>query len=275
MDRWTQLTDGVVVFRPLDLGDVAEHLAGEDEALVRWLNGGPGTRETVEAHMRASMAAWEAGGPTITFGIRAGVPERLVGTVDAHLELAGLELGQANIAFGLYPHARGHGLAPRPGHSCAPSWPPGTVFARRSSAPSQPTRRRPQSPSEQGSVWLDAEARANSTGTSATSQRLRLRSPCTAAGMVTRIQVMTTTTSLANVKAHLSAIVGSVHDTHERVVITRNGEPAAVLVSPDDLASLEESLDILSDAALMAQIAEARAEIDAGETVELPSLRRR
>ncbi|WP_024285092.1 type II toxin-antitoxin system Phd/YefM family antitoxin [Cellulomonas sp. KRMCY2] len=85
---------------------------------------------------------------------------------------------------------------------------------------------------------------------------------------------MTTTTSLANVKAHLSAIVGSVHDTHERVVITRNGEPAAVLVSPDDLASLEETLDILSDKALMAQVAHARAEIDAGETVELPALRR-
>jgi prevent-host-death family protein len=86
---------------------------------------------------------------------------------------------------------------------------------------------------------------------------------------------MTTTTSLANVKAHLSAIVGSVHDTHERVVITRNGEPAAVLVSPDDLASLEETLDILSDKNLMAQVAQARAEIDASETVELPALRRR
>ena len=86
---------------------------------------------------------------------------------------------------------------------------------------------------------------------------------------------MTTTTSLANVKAHLSAIVGSVHDTHERVVITRNGEPAAVLVSLDDLASLEETLDILSDKALMAQIAEARAETDSGETVELAALRRR
>ena len=86
---------------------------------------------------------------------------------------------------------------------------------------------------------------------------------------------MATTTSLANVKAHLSAIVGSVHDTHERVVITRNGEPAAVLVSPDDLASLEETLDMLSDKALRAQVAEARAEIDSGETVELTALRRR
>ena len=38
---------------------------------------------------------------------------------------------------------------------------------------------------------------------------------------------MTTTTSLANVKAHLSAIVGSVHDTHERVVITNVSERRA------------------------------------------------
>lgn len=86
---------------------------------------------------------------------------------------------------------------------------------------------------------------------------------------------MTTTTSLANVKAHLSAIVGSVHDTHERVVITRNGEPAAVLISPDDLASLEETLEILSDTALMDQVAQGKDEIDAGQTVELTELRRR
>ena len=86
---------------------------------------------------------------------------------------------------------------------------------------------------------------------------------------------MATTTSLANVKAHLSAIVGSVHDTHERVVITRNGEPAAVLIAPDDLAALEETLEILSDPALMAELAEARADIDAGTTVELSELRRR
>lgn len=92
---------------------------------------------------------------------------------------------------------------------------------------------------------------------------------------MTRIRVMTTTTSLANVKAHLSAIVGSVHDTHERVVITRNGEPAAVLISPDDLASLEETLEILSDKPLMGQIAQSRAEIEAGQTVELRELHRR
>ncbi|HEY8719732.1 type II toxin-antitoxin system Phd/YefM family antitoxin [Pengzhenrongella sp.] len=80
---------------------------------------------------------------------------------------------------------------------------------------------------------------------------------------------MSTTTSLAHVKAHLSAIVGSVHDTHERVVITRNGEPAAVLISPDDLAALEETVEILSSPALMADLVVARAEIAAGTTIEL------
>lgn len=80
---------------------------------------------------------------------------------------------------------------------------------------------------------------------------------------------MSTTTSLAHVKAHLSAIVGSVHDTHERVVITRNGEPAAVLVSPDDLAALEETVEILSNRALMADLVQAREEIASEHTVEL------
>jgi antitoxin YefM len=85
---------------------------------------------------------------------------------------------------------------------------------------------------------------------------------------------MSTTTSLANVKAHLSAIVVSVHDTHERVVITRNGAPAAVLIAPDDLAALEETVAILSDPTVMASLREARAEIEAGSTVELTELRR-
>ena len=53
--------------------------------------------------------------------------------------------------------------------------------------------------------------------------------------------------SLATVRARLSAFVDSVAGTHERIVITRNGEPAAVLISPEDLKSLEESIALLSD----------------------------
>jgi antitoxin YefM len=78
-----------------------------------------------------------------------------------------------------------------------------------------------------------------------------------------------TTTSLANVRAHLSAFVDSVNRTHERVVITRNGEPAAVLISPDDLESLEETIAILSDPEAMRQIEESRTAIAEGNVVRL------
>ena len=76
-----------------------------------------------------------------------------------------------------------------------------------------------------------------------------------------------TTTSLANVKAQLSAYVESVSSTHERIVITRNGEPAAVLISPEDLESLEETIEILSDPTAMAEIEEARRAIEVGDLV--------
>ena len=66
------------------------------------------------------------------------------------------------------------------------------------------------------------------------------------------------TTSLASVNARLAAFVDSVEVTHERIAITRNGEPAAVLISPEDLESLEETIALLSDPEAMAEIDEAR-----------------
>jgi PHD/YefM family antitoxin component YafN of YafNO toxin-antitoxin module len=53
-----------------------------------------------------------------------------------------------------------------------------------------------------------------------------------------------------------------VESTHERVVITKNGRPAAVLISYDDLESLQETLDILSDPELAREIRDALAEPD-------------
>ncbi len=58
---------------------------------------------------------------------------------------------------------------------------------------------------------------------------------------------MPETTSLANVKAKLSAYVDAVHSTHDRVTITRNGEPVAVLISPAELESIDATLEVLSD----------------------------
>ncbi len=68
--------------------------------------------------------------------------------------------------------------------------------------------------------------------------------------------VMSETLPLSSVKAHLSELVDRVEDQHDRVVLTRNGKPAAVLISTDDLESLEETLSILSNPPLMEQLHE-------------------
>jgi antitoxin YefM len=81
---------------------------------------------------------------------------------------------------------------------------------------------------------------------------------------VTMILVMETL-PLSHVKAHLSEIADRVEGEHDRVVVTRKGRPAAVIVSPDDLESLEETLAVLSDPELMRQIREAKAEMERGE----------
>lgn len=80
---------------------------------------------------------------------------------------------------------------------------------------------------------------------------------------------------LAHVKAHLSEVVDRVENEHERVVLTRNGRPAAVLVSPDELAAIEDTLDLLSDPNAMTQIRRAREEIARGEWVGEDELRAR
>ena len=66
------------------------------------------------------------------------------------------------------------------------------------------------------------------------------------------------TTSLADAKNRLSELVSAVQGTWERVTITKNGRPAAVLIAPEDLESLIETLEILSDPDAMAAIREAR-----------------
>jgi antitoxin YefM len=81
---------------------------------------------------------------------------------------------------------------------------------------------------------------------------------------VTIILVMETL-PLSHVKAHLSEIADRVEGQHDRIVVTRKGRPAAVLVSPEDLESLEETLAVLSDPELMRQIRESEAELERGE----------
>lgn len=111
--REVKLSDGIITLSPLRLDDVEAHLAGEDELLVRWLNGGPGTREGIEAYFRHCREQWDTAGPLRAFGIRTGADAVLAGTIDLRFAGEGLAPGQVNVAYGLYPSWRGRGLATR------------------------------------------------------------------------------------------------------------------------------------------------------------------
>jgi prevent-host-death family protein len=76
---------------------------------------------------------------------------------------------------------------------------------------------------------------------------------------------MPETLSLAAVKARFSELVDRVERQQDRVVVTRNGKPAAVLISADDLERLEETLAVMSDRSVAAQIRESQKALDAGE----------
>jgi prevent-host-death family protein len=75
--------------------------------------------------------------------------------------------------------------------------------------------------------------------------------------------------SLADVKNRLSEVIDRLEREHGRVIITKHGHPAAVVISVDDLESLEETLDIMDSAALLADIRESLAELSAGQATVL------
>ncbi len=81
---------------------------------------------------------------------------------------------------------------------------------------------------------------------------------------------MTESMAFSETKAHLSVLVERVEREHERFLVTRNGRRSFVLVIPNDLDSLEETLDILKDAELYASLQISRSESARGETLPLP-----
>jgi len=81
---------------------------------------------------------------------------------------------------------------------------------------------------------------------------------------MTIIPVMSTQ-SLATVKANLSRVIDEVAGTHQRVTITRNGSPVAVILAVEDYESLMETLEIMSESGAVAEIRQAEAQMDAGQ----------
>ena len=79
--------------------------------------------------------------------------------------------------------------------------------------------------------------------------------------------VYMTVEPLRDVRNHFSDVIDRVEHEHERITVTRNGRPVAVILSPDDLDELEETLAVLSDPQALADIREADAAYAAGDVV--------
>jgi len=60
--------------------------------------------------------------------------------------------------------------------------------------------------------------------------------------------------SVSEAKMKLSGLIDALNATDEEVMITKNGRPAAVLVSPEEFESLKETVAVRSDSSLMKEI---------------------
>ena len=77
---------------------------------------------------------------------------------------------------------------------------------------------------------------------------------------------------LSEAKSRLSEIADEIHRTHERVNVTRNGREYVVIMSTEDLDSLEATIELLSDPAAQARIARSEADIEKGDITTLDEM---
>lgn len=70
-------------------------------------------------------------------------------------------------------------------------------------------------------------------------------------------------------KARLSEMVDRVERQHQRLAVTRHGRTAAILINEDDLASLEETIEILRDTELLESLRSSREQAAAGQASPL------
>jgi antitoxin YefM len=75
-------------------------------------------------------------------------------------------------------------------------------------------------------------------------------------------------------RSNLAELLSDVADRRDHVIVTRNGRPAAALVPIDEYQALEETAEILSDAATLEALQVGLDELAHGETIELSDLRR-
>jgi RimJ/RimL family protein N-acetyltransferase len=108
----SNLTDDVIFLRPLQLHDAADHLAGEDADIARWLSGGRSTLAGVQRYIASCQENWQTSGPLRAFGVFDCATEKLIGSIEANLAYRSVP-GQVNISYSTFPDWRRRGIARR------------------------------------------------------------------------------------------------------------------------------------------------------------------
>lgn len=83
------------------------------------------------------------------------------------------------------------------------------------------------------------------------------------------------TLGLTEARKDLSKLVDEVNSAHEHITITRQGRPAAVVMSADEFESWQETLEILADTGTMASLKRAERDIKAGRVTPYREVRKR
>lgn len=83
------------------------------------------------------------------------------------------------------------------------------------------------------------------------------------------------TISVTNARANLYDLIEEVSASGKAVAITNKGETKAVLVSPEELASWEATMDVMSDPELVKGIKKGMEDIKKGRVISWEDLKKK
>ena len=86
---------------------------------------------------------------------------------------------------------------------------------------------------------------------------------------------MVNTITLKKLRPELPEVIKNIDTKLDRYIVTKRGNPVAVMMSPDDYEGLLETIEILSDKETARRIKKAKREISEGKTISLQDLRRK
>ncbi len=86
--------------------------------------------------------------------------------------------------------------------------------------------------------------------------------------------VMARIVPFSEARARLTELLDDVETRHEHVVITRNGRPVAIVVSPEEWEALEETVEVLQDEELLTALRESEEDVKASRLFSLDEVKR-